>query len=62
MSSVSVFAFIDKEGIVTENQKYVDELAVFDEREERCILDFKHNSDATVREDEVYELEGETLK
>ena len=34
MSSVSVFAFIDKQGIMTENQKYVDEIVVFNEKEE----------------------------
>jgi hypothetical protein len=43
MSSVSVFAFIDKEGIVTENQKFVDELAVVNEDEEKVILDLRHD-------------------
>jgi len=28
ISSVTVFAYIDKEGIVTESQKYVDEMAL----------------------------------
>lgn len=28
ISSISVLAFIDKQGIVTENQKYVDEIAI----------------------------------
>lgn len=39
-SSVSVFAFIDKEGIVTENHKYIDEIAVVNEKEEKLVLDF----------------------
>ena len=42
MSSVSVFAFIDKQGIMTENQKYVDEIVVFNEKEEAQVLDLLH--------------------
>jgi len=29
MASVTVFAFIDKEGIVTESHKYVNEMVLF---------------------------------
>lgn len=35
MSSVSIFAFIDKEGIVTESQKFIDEVAVLNKRGEK---------------------------
>ena len=44
MSSVSVFAFIDKQGICTENQKFVDELAILDTKENRIILDLAHDA------------------
>jgi len=47
MSSVSIFAFIDKQGICTETQKYVDELAVLDAQECRVILDLEHDSGVT---------------
>jgi len=57
MSSVSVFAFIDKEGIVTENQKYVDELAVVNEKEDKVILDLAHDP-SVIDEEEVYKFEG----
>ena len=46
MSSVTVFAFIDKEGIVTESQKFVDEMAIIDEKEEKVIIDLTHKKDA----------------
>ena len=59
MSSVSVFAFIDKQGITTENAKYVDELAVLNENEQREILDLNHNPNAIDREDRVYSIEGQ---
>ena len=42
MSSVSQLAYIDKQGITTENQKYIDELVVFNEKEEKQVLDFSH--------------------
>jgi hypothetical protein len=35
MASVSIFAFIDKEGIVTESQKYADEIAIIDKKGEK---------------------------
>ena len=35
MASVSIFGFIDKEGIVTESQKYVDEIAIIDKKGEK---------------------------
>ena len=58
MSSVSVFAFIDKQGICTENQKYVDELVVLDAKENRIILDLTHDSDIPEKEANVYKYEG----
>ena len=47
MGSVSVVSYIDKQGITTENQKYVDELVVFNEKEEREVLDLMHKDDNT---------------
>jgi hypothetical protein len=32
LSCVSIFAFVDKEGIITEMAKYVDEMAVIDKQ------------------------------
>lgn len=32
MASLTIFAFIDKEGIVTEDLKYVDEIALLNEQ------------------------------
>ena len=47
MSAVSVVSYIDKQGITTENQKYVDELVVFNEKEEREVLDLMHKDNQT---------------
>jgi hypothetical protein len=33
MASVSVFAFVDKEGIISETGKYVDEIAMINNLE-----------------------------
>ena len=60
MSSVSVFAFIDKQGITTENQKYVDELVIFNEKEEKEVLDLMHKEHQSVKEAQVYQVEGNT--
>lgn len=57
ISSVSVFAFIDKQGVVTENQKYVDEIAIIDQNEEKVILDLEHDQSAS-SEYRVYKFEG----
>lgn len=59
MSSVSVFAFIDKQGICTENQKYVDELAMLDPKENIINLDLTHQADNIPdKEIDVYNFEG----
>ena len=58
MSSVSVFAFIDKQGICTENQKFVDELAILDAKESGIILDLAHESCIPEKEVQVYKYEG----
>ena len=58
MSSVSVFAFIDKQGICTENQKYVDELAVLDVNQNRVIIDLTHDENIPEEEVQVYNYEG----
>ena len=57
ISSVSVFAFIDKQGVVTENQKYVDEIAIIDQNEEKVIIDLEHDQIAS-SENRVYKFEG----
>ena len=62
MSSVSVFAFIDKQGICTETQKYVDELAFLDGKEDRVILDLEHKEEIPEKEALVYSLEGKKLE
>lgn len=60
MSSVSVFAFIDKQGICTENQKYVDELAMLDPKENIINLDLTHQADNIPdKEVDVYSFEGQ---
>ena len=58
MSSVSVFAFIDKQGVCTETQKYVDELAVLDTEEKGIIVDLEHDAGLTDKENKVYSPEG----
>lgn len=50
---MSIFAFVDKVGIVTENQKYIDEVAVLNQDGERVIIDFSHVVQATT-ETQVY--------
>jgi fructose-1,6-bisphosphatase/sedoheptulose 1,7-bisphosphatase-like protein len=47
VSSVSIFAFVDKEGIVTENQKYIDEVAVVNDKQEKVIIDLSHQVQTT---------------
>lgn len=43
MASLTIFAFIDKEGIVTEDLKYVDEIALLNEIGEKQVIDLEHN-------------------
>ena len=57
VSSVSIFAFVDKEGIVTENQKYIDEVCVLNQQDEKVIIDFSHVSQIE-DESSVYQNEG----
>ena len=60
MSSISVFAFADKEGIISETAKYVDEIAVIDKLEQKTVFDLIH--DAHVRkEEEIYSFENANL-
>ena len=56
MSSVSIFAFIDKEGIVTESQKYTDEIVLYDHNGKKQILDMRHDIQCK-KEDQIYEFE-----
>jgi len=57
---VSIFAFVDKEGIITEMAKYVDEMAVIDKREQKLVLDLTHNNHVGT-EEEVYNFENAKL-
>jgi organic radical activating enzyme len=56
MASVSIFAFIDKEGIATESQKYIDEIVLINKKGEKQVLDMQHNA-LIKREDKIYEFE-----
>lgn len=56
MASVSIFAFIDKEGIATESQKYIDEIVLINKKGEKQVLDMRHNA-LIKREDKIYEFE-----
>jgi hypothetical protein len=60
MSCVSIFAFIDKEGIISETAKYVDELAIIDKENNKVVLDMVHDSHV-INEDETYTFENESL-
>jgi hypothetical protein len=57
---VSIFAFVDKEGIITEMQKYVDEVTVIDSKEQKLVLDLTHNNHMNT-EEEVYNFENAKL-
>lgn len=43
LSSASVLAFIDCEGIVSENERYVNEIAMMDEKGKKVIIDLLHD-------------------
>ena len=43
LSSASVIAFIDCEGIVSENERYANEIAMFDENNKKVIIDLLHD-------------------
>ena len=60
MSCVSILAFIDKEGIISETAKYVDELAIIDKDNNKVVLDLVHASHV-INEDEIYTFENESL-
>jgi len=60
MSCVSIFAFIDKEGIISETAKYVDELAIIDKENKKVVIDLIHDSHV-INEDETYTFENESL-
>ena len=53
VSSVSIFAFVDKEGIITQNQKYIDEVAIVNKDSQNVIIDLLHE-DQTTDERKVY--------
>ena len=57
VSSVSIFAFVDKEGIITQNQKYIDEVAIVNKDNQNVIIDLLHE-DQTTDERQVYQTEG----
>lgn len=46
LSSVSVFAFVDKEGIITETGNFVDELCVINQQEKKEVFDLNHDYNA----------------
>lgn len=56
MASVTIFAFVDKQGIVTESQKYIDEVALINKKGEKTVLDLQHNT-LIKREERIYEFE-----
>ena len=59
MASVSIFAFIDKEGIVTESQKYIDEIVLIrtaGQKQTAEVLNLQHNT-LIRKEDKIYEFE-----
>jgi hypothetical protein len=60
LSYVSVFAFVDKEGIISEMSKFVDEVAVIDKKEQKVVLDMIHDTHAA-REEEIYSFENQKL-
>lgn len=55
-----VFAFVDKEGIITEMQKYVDEVAIIDKKEQKVVMNMVHNNHVGT-EEEVYTFENPKL-
>ena len=55
-----MFAFVDKEGIVSETGKYVDEMAVVDTHEAKVVLDLVHDSHVK-KEEEIYAFENVNL-
>lgn len=44
LSSVSIFAFVDKEGIMTETQKFIDEVAVLSSKQQKVVIDLSHEA------------------
>ena len=53
MASVSIFAFIDKEGICTETQRYIDEVIVINKQREKQVLQLHHDP-LIKKEDKIY--------
>ena len=56
MSSLTIFAFVDKTSIVTETQKYADKIAVLDEKGQKKVMDLMHESLAR-SEDQTYQFQ-----
>lgn len=57
LSSVSILAFVDKEGIISETSKYVDEIGVINSNEQKIVFDLIHDSHVKNEED-VYSFEN----
>jgi hypothetical protein len=55
-----VFAFVDKEGIISETAKYVDEIAAIDKQEKKIVLDLLHDPQVR-KEEEIYSFENPSM-
>jgi hypothetical protein len=51
-------AYCDKEGLTTENQKYVDELSIGPPKGEKTIIDLSHSTNES-DESKFYSFEGD---
>lgn len=63
MASVTIFAFIDKEGICTENHRYIDEIVLINgnrqrqDRQERKVQVLQlHHNPLIKKEDKIYQF------
>ena len=59
LSSATIFAFTDLEGIISENERYANELAVFDQQGKKVIIDLLHDPYVEFEED-IYVFEKKT--
>ncbi|CDW88835.1 transmembrane protein [Stylonychia lemnae] len=60
LSCVSILAFVDKEGIVSETSKYVDEIGVIDKNQQKVVFDLIHDSHVK-NEEEIYQFENSNV-
>ena len=51
---------MDKEGIISESAKYVDEMAAINKDEQKLVLDLAHDSHVR-KEEEIYAFENPNL-